>query len=127
MNEVIVDAEKRKDTRRVAGEKAVLRILTLTEELIAKENLQEFLSFAAEKRAAVQNLQRTILESFGQYTATGEQLFNHLTMDLGERVFDGLNSVGQQKTCKAFSACSRKVPSEPRGSGEGKKEYEKQL
>lgn len=102
VNKAVVDAEKRKDTRRLAGEKAVLRILTLTEELIAKENLKEFLSFEAEKRAAVQYLQRTILESFGHYTDTIEHLFSDLTMDLGRRVFDGLNSVGQSKALQSL-------------------------
>ncbi len=95
VREVIVDAEKRHDGPRVRGENAILKVLELTEELIAKDNLREFITFAAEKRATVQDLHRTILESFGHYMGTGEQLFNHLTMDLGERVTDGLNAVGR--------------------------------
>ena len=89
-------AEGRSDTSRIAGEQAGLGLTALTKELLAKENLREFLSFAAEKEMIVRDLQRISGECLGHNIVA--RTFSDLTVDVGERFFDGLSSVGQRKT-----------------------------
>jgi len=93
-------AENRKNIPLTAGEQAVVNIIALTEELLAKENLKEFLSFAIEKETVVKDLERTASKLFVGDIA--KRLFSDLTSDFGERVFDGLDSVGQMERLESL-------------------------
>ncbi len=100
LQDVIIRARERKDDRQVLGEKAILQLLSLTEELINKDNLADFLRHSIKSRAQVDELTRTILVVHGNYTGAGELLFRNLTHELGERTIDGLIATGQQESLK---------------------------
>ncbi len=89
------DAENKEHIPHKASGNAVLEIVALTEELLAKENLSEFISFAAKKKAVINGLERTASESFVGDIAI--RLFGDLTTGCAEKIFVGLNSAGVGK------------------------------
>ena len=97
LENVIVEARERNDTDRIAGEQAILQLLRLTEELIAKDNLEDFLRFALSNRGKADDLMRTIIRYHGNYTGAGELLFRQLTEEFGDKTFQGLIAVGERE------------------------------
>lgn len=97
VEEVIAKARERNDIRQITAEQALLEILRLTKELIAKDNLADFLDFGLLVKGKVDDLMRIVLRYHGNYPAAGELLFGQFTEEFGERVFDGLISVGERE------------------------------
>ncbi len=95
--EVIPKARKRNYTGQIIAEQALLEILSVTEQLIAKDNLAEFLGFALSVKGKIDDLMRIVLRYHRNYPASGELLFGQLTEEFGERMFDGLIAAGERE------------------------------
>jgi hypothetical protein len=80
------------DSRRVETEKMLLRILDITEELIRKNNLQEFLGCLIEHRDEHARLLNAILCIEGPMNG-GERIFTRF-FEFGSRIAAGLNAAG---------------------------------
>ncbi len=97
LEKVIVKARANNWTDQIAGEQAILQLLELTEELIAKDNLADYVTFSLSSRGKVDDLMRAIVQWHGNYTGAGELLFRRLAEEFGERTFQGLIAVGQRE------------------------------
>ena len=86
-------AKRNNDENRVKGEKAILKTLKITEELITKENLKDFLTFIENNRKKYEFYIEIILNTFHRWPCGGELIFNEF-MNYMYNIFDGLNAIG---------------------------------
>jgi DNA-binding HxlR family transcriptional regulator len=82
----------KQNAERVKTEKNLLTILEITEELIKKDNLADFLSYLSEKQGEHRRLLGEILCHHGPLSA-GERIFSHF-LDFGEKIISGLSYAG---------------------------------
>lgn len=100
--EVLPTARSRNDTAYIRSEEALLEILSLTEQSIAKTSLAQFLDFTLGIKGKVDDLMRIVLNHHGNYPASGELLFGELTQEFGERMFGGLVAVGERERVQSL-------------------------
>jgi hypothetical protein len=89
-------AKRNNDENRVKGERAILKTLKITEELITKENLKDFLTFIENNRKKYEFYIEIILNTFHRWPRGGELIFNEF-MNYMYNIFDGLNAIGLWK------------------------------
>jgi len=65
------------DPQRAKVERAIIQILDLTEELISKPNLKEFLDLLSKKTIEVKKLQRQILNIEHHFMSAGEKIWDY--------------------------------------------------
>ena len=88
--ECIENAEKRNDVRRVEAEKIIIKILEITQSLIEKENLGDFLSFLEKNTHDVRLLQNKLVSLTGQWMQSGERIYDDF-LDFHKLIIFGLN------------------------------------
>lgn len=86
----IEQAEKEGRIHDARADRAAYRVLELTEDLARKVNLQDFLSQAFESRYDVLKHQSLILKELGNYTMTGELIFDGMVKDVSKKFQLGL-------------------------------------
>jgi len=97
---IIKEALAKNDQVRVNTETAILQIANSTEELANKHDLAEFVSFYTLQRSRVKELQKRVLDGYGEFTNAGEEVFDKLTEDVGMGILIGFESAGQMEKLK---------------------------
>ena len=77
---------------RAEANKALLRILEITSDLVRQKDLDSFLLFKS-RRYEIKNEQSTIIDSIRRWMNRGETMFESL-LDLGEMTFRGFSESG---------------------------------
>lgn len=93
---ILDKARKKKDVERVKTEEAIIKILNITLELLKKDNLYEFLSYANEKRGEVMKAENIILAVEGHFMASGERIFHDIVRTKRDMVMKGLSLIGNK-------------------------------
>ncbi len=82
------------DKNKERGEHAILQILELTEKLVGKQTLADFLTEASANKYRIEELQTAVLDAFDTYTSAGEQIFDDLVNDVYAMIMSGLQAAG---------------------------------
>ena len=94
--ENLKSAKEEGDSQRVRTEKAIIDILSITLQLLKKQNLSEFLFYAHQKIDFVKKRENIILSTHGHFMASGERTFNNLIFEKSDSMFEGLQNIGDK-------------------------------